>query len=260
MPCYLPDVAYSSGFLPSFTFWIYQIPTNQIGVLLTLFFIWFITVAFWRNWIYSTFILVHQLFPVIYVGLIIHGMHQLFAYPVTWPFLLFPLSLFIFDKLWSFARVNSPLEVRSAQILPSKVVKLVIAKPDHLTYSSGQYIRLSSDFLGGHHAHPFSVTSAPNKDYISVHVRAVGPWTYSLYQLYHPMHLVRRPEPILLPADFASGSSSGQQALLPANNQTAPNPSMNGAVKKKSHQRGSSSSLASGSPAVAAWLLCTVNS
>ena len=87
-PCYLADVAYSSDFLPSFTFWIYQTPTNMSGVLLTLWMILFYTVAACRNYIYSIFLLVHKYFIVIYIMLVVHGMHQLFAYPVFWPFFI----------------------------------------------------------------------------------------------------------------------------------------------------------------------------
>lgn len=72
---------------------------------------------------------------------------------------------------------------------------LLFCQPAHLTYSSGQYIRLCSDSISRHDWHPFSVTSAPNHETLSVHVRVVGPWTAKLYQLYHPMHLVRRPPP-----------------------------------------------------------------
>lgn len=162
------------------------------GVVLTLFMIFFFTTAAMRNYIYTIFMAIHKWFILIYILVVMHGMHQLFAYPVFWPFFLFPATLYIFDRLWSLARINTPLTVTSAQILPSKVLKLTIAKPSHLNYSSGQYIRLSSDFINPGEWHPFSVTSAPNQDYLSVHVRAVGPFTYRLYQLYHPMHLTRR--------------------------------------------------------------------
>jgi len=192
--CYLPDVAYPSSFLPSFTFWIFQTPTNMIGVVLTLWMIFFYVVAMARQYIYTFFMHVHgKLFVVCYVLAVIHGMHQLFAYPLFWLFCIGPGLLFLFDRLWSFARVNAPLPVLSAQVLPSKVLKLTIARPAHVTYSSGQFLRLASDFLRRDEWHPFSVTSAPHQEHLSVHVRAVGPWTARLFQLYHPMHLQRRP-------------------------------------------------------------------
>jgi Ca2+-binding EF-hand superfamily protein len=199
--CYLPDVAYPSSFLPSFTFWIFQTPTNMIGVVLTLWMIFFYVVAMARQYIYTFFMHVHgKLFVVCYVLAVLHGMHQLFAYPLFWLFCLGPGLLFLFDRLWSFARVNAPLPVLSAQVLPSKVLKLTIARPAHVTYSSGQFLRLASDFLRRDEWHPFSVTSAPHQEHLSVHVRAVGPWTARLFQLYHPMHLQRRPVPTVASA------------------------------------------------------------
>lgn len=127
-PCYLPDVAYASSFLPSFTFWFFGTATNMSGVLLTLFFIFFFLVAAARDSFYSFFVWTHKLFVFGYVLIFVHGMQQLFAYPLAWPFLVGPASIFILDRLWSFARINAPLSVISAQMMPGRVVKITIEK------------------------------------------------------------------------------------------------------------------------------------
>jgi len=215
-PCYLPDVAYPSNFLPSFVFWVYGTPTNMSGVILLLWMLFFYAVSMARQYLYNFFMHVHgKLFVVCYVLSVVHGMHQLFAYPLFWLFCIGPGILFILDRLWSFARVNAPLPVLAAQVLPSKVLKLTIAKPPHVTYSSGQFLRLASDFLRRDEWHPLSITSAPHQDHLSVHVRAVGPWTTRLFQLYHPMHLTRRPvtQDDAAPVVARKVGANGQQQL-----------------------------------------------
>lgn len=39
-------------------------------------------------------------------------------------------------------------------------------------------LRISLDQMGCRH--PFSITSAPNDNYVSVHIRAMGDWTTAL--------------------------------------------------------------------------------
>lgn len=46
-----------------------------------------------------------------------------------------------------------------------------------------QYLLLSCNSLSYFQSHPFTLTSAPEEPFISVHVRAVGDWTFSLRTL-----------------------------------------------------------------------------
>ena len=43
--------------------------------------------------------------------------------------------------------------------------------------------------LGTTEYHPFTLTSAPHEDTLSLHIRAVGPWTTRLRELYSPESL-----------------------------------------------------------------------
>jgi len=51
--------------------------------------------------------------------------------------------------------------------------------------------------------HPFTITSAPHQNYLTAHIRAVGPWTRKLHEIYNP----NLPKPPLL-IDGPFGSSS----------------------------------------------------
>ncbi|KAF9255060.1 hypothetical protein L218DRAFT_1008985 [Marasmius fiardii PR-910] len=62
---------------------------------------------------------------------------------------------------------------------PSKVVELQITK-DKTKVRAGQYIFLNCPEISYFQWHPFTLTSAPEEDYISVHIRVVGDFTTAL--------------------------------------------------------------------------------
>ena len=66
------------------------------------------------------------------------------------------------------------------------VTHLKFQKPEGFDYKSGQWVRIASIVQSENEYHPFTLTSAPHEKYLSLHVRAVGPWTYNLRQVYDP--------------------------------------------------------------------------
>lgn len=42
------------------------------------------------------------------------------------------------------------------------------------------WVRISCDALGSYEYHPFTLTSSPHEDYLSLHIRGVGPWTKNI--------------------------------------------------------------------------------
>jgi predicted ferric reductase len=77
---------------------------------------------------------------------------------------------------------------------PSKVLEVQIKK-ENINPKAGQYIFISCPEISYLQYHPFTLTSAPEEDYVSVHVRIAGDWT--------TVRLVLS----LLPALFTSSSS-----------------------------------------------------
>jgi NADPH oxidase len=59
---------------------------------------------------------------------------------------------------------------------PSKVLEVQIKK-EHISPRAGQYIFISCPEISYFQYHPFTLTSAPEEDYVSVHMRIVGDWT-----------------------------------------------------------------------------------
>ena len=77
------------------------------------------------------------------------------------------------------------LHAPNAVILhPGDVVELRWQKNVLPVYKHGQYVLLTCNALSRFQAHPFTLTSAPEEPFISVHIRSLGDWTFSLRTLF----------------------------------------------------------------------------
>jgi len=60
------------------------------------------------------------------------------------------------------------------------VLAVMFRRPPSFEYKSGMWLRIACDAVGAHEYHPFTITSAPHEDTLSLHIRAVGPWTKNI--------------------------------------------------------------------------------
>ncbi|KAJ1439027.1 Riboflavin synthase-like beta-barrel [Sesbania bispinosa] len=65
-------------------------------------------------------------------------------------------------------------------VYPGNVMALHISKPQGFKYTSGQYICVNCPDVSLFEWHPFTITSTPEDDYISVHIQTLGDWTSQL--------------------------------------------------------------------------------
>ena len=75
------------------------------------------------------------------------------------------------------------------------VTHLQFKRPVNFNYKSGQWVRIACLELGGSEYHPFTLTSAPHEENLSLHIRAVGPWTTNLRNTYNKDNLQDRQFP-----------------------------------------------------------------
>ncbi|KAJ1439964.1 Riboflavin synthase-like beta-barrel [Sesbania bispinosa] len=136
--------------------------------------------AFWYS---------HHLFGVVYVLLFIHGAflnltHQWYK-KTTWMYISVPLLLYIAERTLRTRRSKHyAVKIQKVSVLPGNVFSLIMSKPNGFKYKSGQYIFLQCPKISPFEWHPFSITSAPGDDYLSVHIRTVGDWTQELKFLF----------------------------------------------------------------------------
>ncbi|XP_022985357.1 respiratory burst oxidase homolog protein A-like [Cucurbita maxima] len=159
---------------------------------------------------YNAFWYSHHLFILVYILLIIHG---LFLYLVhkwylmtTWMYVAVPVLLYAGERILRFFRSGSySVQIQKVAIYPGNVLKLQMFKPPQFHYKSGQYMFVQCPAVSPFEWHPFSITSAPGDDYLSIHVRQLGDWTQELKRVF---------------SEVCEPSLSGKSGLLRADETT----------------------------------------
>lgn len=184
--CYFREYFRASHVLASFQYWTYQTVTGFTGVLLVVVMVimYAFAVPFARRNLFKYFSVTHSLYILLYILLFLHGSARLVQDPLWGNFCVGPVVWFLVDKLISLSRKKVLLPVHKAELLPSGVINLVFKRPLTFEYHSGQWVRIACPLLGKLEYHPFTLTSSPHEDCLSLHIRAVGPWTKNLRSLF----------------------------------------------------------------------------
>ncbi|KAG9444772.1 hypothetical protein H6P81_016112 [Aristolochia fimbriata] len=132
--------------------------------------------AFWYS---------HHLFLIVYVLFVIHGFY-----------------LYLTNKWYE----------KTVTVYPGNVLALRMSKPQGFKYKSGQYIFINCADVSPFEWHPFSITSAPNDDYLSVHIRTAGDWTSRLRQVFSECRPPGTDQSGLLRADLPTVEQQQQQS------------------------------------------------
>ncbi|KAK1699342.1 hypothetical protein QYE76_016039 [Lolium multiflorum] len=136
--------------------------------------------AFWYS---------HHLFIIVYISLVIHGERVYLILDwykrTTWMYLAVPVGLYVGERTLRFFRSGSySVRLLKVAIYPGNVLTLQMSKPPTFRYKSGQYMFVQCPAVSPFEWHPFSITSAPGDDYLSIHVRQLGDWTRELKRVF----------------------------------------------------------------------------
>ncbi|OCF37561.1 hypothetical protein I316_00687 [Kwoniella heveanensis BCC8398] len=129
----------------------------------------------------------HHLFIVFFVGWQLHGMFCMIQpdrppfcsagqIGVFWKYWLPGGLVWISERILREVRARHVTYISKVIQHPSKVLEVQIKK-ENTTRRAGQYIFINCPEISYWQYHPFTLTSAPEEDYISVHIRCVGDWT-----------------------------------------------------------------------------------
>ncbi|XP_030536789.1 respiratory burst oxidase homolog protein D [Rhodamnia argentea] len=160
--------------------------------------------AFWYS---------HHLFVAVYSLLVVHGAKLYLTHKwyqkTTWMYLAVPVTLYACERLIrAFRSSIKPVKILKVALYPGNVLALHMSKPHGFKYRSGQYMFLNCKAVSPFEWHPFSITSSPGDDYLSVHIRTLGDWTRQLKTVFSE---VCQPPPVgrsgLLRADCVPGGS-----------------------------------------------------
>lgn len=185
------------------------------GVVITLVLIIMVSSAteLIRRSYFEIFWFTHHLFIIFFIGLIVHGFQGIvrrqtnvaehdpvacmnssstwgtaggcpypqFAglEPNAWKWVTGPLAIYFIERVVRFWRSKQIVVVSKVVQHPSKVFELQLKKKG-FKMGPGQYIFLQCPSLSSLEWHPFTLTSAPEDDFFSVHIRRAGDWTEAL--------------------------------------------------------------------------------
>uniref|UniRef100_A0A663M493 NAD(P)H oxidase (H2O2-forming) n=1 Tax=Athene cunicularia TaxID=194338 RepID=A0A663M493_ATHCN len=211
LSCLFPSVFVNDGSqLPQkYYWWFFQTIPGMTGVLLLVILavMYVFATHHFRRVSFQGFWITHHLYVLLYVLVIIHGSYALIQQPRFYIYFIIPALIYSADKLLSLSRKKVEISVMKAELLPSGVTHLQFQRPQDFDYKSGQWVRIACVALGTTEYHPFTLTSAPHEDTLSLHIRAVGPWTTRLRELYSPesLTLVGKLPKLYLDGPFGEG-------------------------------------------------------
>ncbi|KAF9256179.1 NADPH oxidase [Marasmius fiardii PR-910] len=132
----------------------------------------------------------HHLFIVFFINWQLHGMFCMIkpdrppycssdTIGVFWRYWLVGGVIWISERVLREVRSRHRTYIHKVIQHPSRVLELQIKK-EKTKVRAGQYIFLNCPEISYFQWHPFTLTSAPEEDYISVHIRVVGDFTTAL--------------------------------------------------------------------------------
>ena len=182
LQCMSNEIFFPPGVTPDISYWFFKTMTGMTGVslycIMVVMFIFATTPI--RKSAYRFFWLSHQLYVLLYLLSLIHGLARITSPPKFWMFFMVPGIVYALDKVVSLRGSYMELDILETDILPSDVIKIKFYRPPNYKFLSGQYIQASCTAITPEEFHSFTITSAPHEDFLTVHVKAVGSWTWKL--------------------------------------------------------------------------------
>lgn len=200
------------------TYFVFTTIAGLTGVIITLSLILIITSSMEviRRSYFEVFWYTHHLFIIFFAGLVFHGAGRIvrsqksepahnFTYckdlsdqwgkipecpipqfaggfPQTWMWVIGPMFLYLCERFLRFIRYTQTVRYRKIVMRPSKVLELQLVK-NGFKMEVGQYVFINCPSISQLEWHPFTMTSAPEEDFFSVHIRSAGDWTNKLINI-----------------------------------------------------------------------------
>lgn len=143
---------------------------------------------------------VHHLTAVYLSSLLFHPFPHIpdeaneWGYSDVWAWIGIPVLIYVLERIARLYRQARDVHILCAELLPGKVLALKLSKPKGFEYESGMYVYVNCPRLAKSEWHPFSLTSAPGADHLSLHIRVAGDWTEELYNRFQSYERTQRNE------------------------------------------------------------------
>ena len=93
-----------------------------------------------------------------------------------WRWELFGGGLYLIERIYREISSRRPAQISKVVRHPYDALEIQFVKPS-MKYKAGQWLLLNIPAVSTTQWHPFTITSCPYDDYLSVHMRQVGDWT-----------------------------------------------------------------------------------
>lgn len=100
----------------------------------------------------------------------------------SWRFTIVNGILYFLERVVREIRARQETQITKVICHPSRAIEIQFNKPS-FRYKPGQYLFLNIPAISRFQWHPFTITSAPDDPFVSVHVRQVGDFTNKLGEL-----------------------------------------------------------------------------
>lgn len=140
---------------------------------------------------------VHHLSGVMLLLLLFHPKPHIpdekneWGYSDIWAWIGIPIIIYLLERLARVYRTTKDVQVLDAELLPGRVLALKLSKPKNFNYRSGNYVFINVPAVAQFEWHPFSLTSAPSANHLSLHIKVVGDWTEELYTRFQAYDYVK---------------------------------------------------------------------
>jgi NADPH oxidase len=98
---------------------------------------------------------------------------------LSWRFIIWPGIIYFGERVYREYRGRRATRLSKVLVHPSGAMELRIVKPS-FKYTAGQWLFIQVPEVSRWQWHPFTITSAPEDPYVSVHIRQVGDFTKGL--------------------------------------------------------------------------------
>jgi NADPH oxidase 5 len=121
-----------------------------------------------------------------------------------------PVSRLVVETISRRRRRALQTSVHAVSALRSGVTRLDITRPAGFRFDPGDYVFLNLPALAKHEWHPFTLSSAPEQDDLTVHVRSLGNWTKALRERAELREAAHDAAPMLARIDGPYGTPSAR--------------------------------------------------
>ncbi|CAB4384687.1 unnamed protein product [Rhizophagus irregularis] len=100
----------------------------------------------------------------------------------SWEYTIWGGIIYFFERVLREFRSRQPTQITKVINHPSNAIEIQFAKPS-FKYKAGQYLFLNVPKISKLQWHPFTITSAPDDPFVSVHIRQIGDFTNELAEV-----------------------------------------------------------------------------